>query len=220
VERFSAAFPLLLVALLAAMSYWLERAVQGPSAPRDGSTRHDPDYIVENFVVRQLGPDGIPVHRLEAKRMLHYPDDDSTHLEQPTLQRYNAGHATLRINAQRARVSSEGKTVDFHEDVKAVRLATPERSELTLTSDHLRVVPDDDFASTDRPVTIVDANTKATAVGLELDNKAKTLKLMSNVRGTYVKAPASAVTPKPPVEAVKPPAPPMKSSRTNAKRKR
>jgi lipopolysaccharide export system protein LptC len=35
----------------------------------------------------------------------------------------------------------------------------------------------------------VDANTQVTAVGLELDNKAKTLKLMSNVRGTYVQRP-------------------------------
>jgi len=212
VERVSAAFPLLLVALLAAMSYWLERAVQGPAAPRDGSTRHDPDYIVQDFVVRQLGPDGIALHQLEAKRMLHYPDDDSTHLEQPTLQRYTLGQLTLTVSANRARVSSEGKTVDFHDDVKAVRLATPERSELTLTTDHLHVVPDDDFAKTDRPVVIVDANTKATAVGLELDNKAKTLKLMSNVRGSYFKRPSGS--------PVKPPKSPAKPSRSNVKRSR
>lgn len=211
-ERFSAAFPLLLVALLAAMSYWLERAVQGPAAPRDGSTRHDPDYIVQDFVVRQLGPDGIAVHQLEAKRMLHYPDDDSTHLEQPTLQRYTQGQLTLKISAIRARVSSEGKTVDFHDDVKAVRLATGERSELTMTTDHLHVVPDDDFAKTDRPVVIVDANTKATAVGLELDNKAKTLKLMSNVRGSYFKS--SSESP------AKPPKSPAKPPRSNVKRSR
>jgi lipopolysaccharide export system protein LptC len=220
VERFSAAFPLLLVAVLAAMSYWLERTVQGPSAPRDGSTRHDPDYIVQNFVVHQLGPGGIAVHQLDAKRMLHYPDDDTTHLEQPTLQRYDQGRLALKIKAQSAQVSSEGKTIDFHDGVEAVRLATPEHSELTMTTDYLHVVPDDDFASTDRPVVIVDANTKATAVGLELDNKAKTLKLMSNVRGTYTKSAASAAPPKPPAASAKPPAPAVKSSRSNAKRKR
>jgi lipopolysaccharide export system protein LptC len=83
-------------------------------------------------------------------------------------------------------VSSEGKTVDFNDDVKAVRLATATTSELTLTTDHLLVIPDDDIARTERPVTIVDANTHVTAVGLELDNNAKTLKLLSNVRGSYV----------------------------------
>lgn len=217
-DRFAAAFPLLLVAVLAAMSYWLERAVQGPAVPRDGSTRHDPDYIVNDFIVHQLGPDGIPVHQLQAKRMLHYPDDDSTHLEHPTLQRYNQGTLTLKISANRAQVSSEGKTVDFHDDVRAVRLPTRERSELTLTTDHLHVIPDDDFARTDRPVTIVDANTKATAIGLELDNKAKNLKLMSNVRGTFTKPPAPA--PKPPGSPAKASGSSAKSSGSNAKRSR
>lgn len=188
-ERLTAAFPLLLVAILAGMSFWLERAVQGPPPPRDGSTRHDPDYIVQDFIVTQMGPNGIPVHHLEAKRMLHYPDDDTTHLEFPLLQRYDAGRLALKISATRALASSEGKTVDFHDDVKAVRLATKSHSELTMTTDHLHVIPDDDFAKTDRPVHIVDANTQVTAVGLELDNKAKTLKLLSNVRGTYVQRP-------------------------------
>lgn len=188
-ERFTAAFPLLLVAILAAMSFWLERAVQGPPPPRDGSTRHDPDSIVENFVVTQLGKDGVPVHHLEAKRMLHYPDDDTTHLEHPLLQRYDAGRVALRISATRAQASSEGKTVDFRDDVKAVRMATGKYSELTMTTEYLHVVPDDDFAKTDKPVRIVDANTQVTAVGLELDNKAKTLKLLSNVRGSYVQRP-------------------------------
>ena len=185
-DRLSAAFPLLLALVLAALSFWLQRTVQGPTLVRDGSTRHDPDYIVENFVAMRMGPDGMRLHQLEAKRMLHYPDDDTTHLEQPRLYQYDGTKLALRIAADRALVSSEGKTVDFHDDVRAVRLATEKLSELTLTTEYLHVVPDDDFAKTDRPVTIVDANTQVKAVGLELDNNAKTLKLLSNVRGTYV----------------------------------
>jgi lipopolysaccharide export system protein LptC len=186
VERFTTAFPLFLVALLAALSFWLERIVQVPSAARDGSTRHDPDYIVENFVAVSMGPDGRPLHQIEAKRMLHYPDDDSTRLESPRLLQFDGERLAMSIVAQTAQVSSEGKTVDLHDDVKAVRSATGNRSELVLTTDYLHVVPDDDFAQTERPVTIADANTKVTGVGLELDNKARTVKLMSNVRGTYV----------------------------------
>jgi lipopolysaccharide export system protein LptC len=182
----ASAFPLLLAAVLAALSFWLERTVQGPAAPRDGSTRHDPDYIVENFIAVRMGPDGKRLHQLEAKRMLHYPDDDTTHLLEPRLQQYEDGKLAVRMTANRALVSSEGKTVDMNDDVKVVRLPTATQSELTLITEHLHVVPDDDFAKTNQPVTIIDANTKVTAVGLELDNKAKTLKLMSNVRGSYV----------------------------------
>lgn len=187
-DRFTAAFPLLLVAVLAALTFWLERLVQTPTAPRDGSDRHDPDYIVENFVAVRMGPDGLRLHQLEATRMVHYPDDDSTHLEFPRLAKFENDRLALSIEARRARVSSEGKTIDFEEDVKAVRAAaTPTESELVLTTDWLHVVPDDDYARTDRPVKIVDANTQVTAVGLEFHNKAKVVKLLSNVRGSYVR---------------------------------
>jgi lipopolysaccharide export system protein LptC len=187
VDRFTAAFPLLLVTLLAALTFWLERLVQAPAPPRDGSTRHDPDYMVENFVAVRMGPDGLRLHELQAERMVHYPDDDSTHLEAPRLLKYESEKVALSITAKRAHVSSEGETVDFEDDVRAVRSATPTQSELVLTTDRLHVVPDDDYARTDSPVTIVDANTKVTAVGLELIDKAKVVRLLSNVRGSYVK---------------------------------
>jgi lipopolysaccharide export system protein LptC len=186
-DRFTAAFPLLLVAVLAALTFWLERLVQAPAPARDGSTRHDPDYIVDNLVGITMGPDGQRLHQLEASRMLHYPDDDSTHLESPRLQKFENDHLALSITAKAARVSSEGKTVDFDQDVRAVRAATKTQSELVLTTDHLHVVPDDDYARTDSPVKIVDANTQVTAVGLEFNNNARVVKLLSNVRGSYVK---------------------------------
>ena len=38
---------------------------------------------------------------------------------------------------------------------------------------------------TDQPVTITDAHTKVSAVGLELNSETRILKLLSSVRGTY-----------------------------------
>lgn len=186
-ERLTTAFPLVLVALLAALTYWLDRTVQPPATPRDGSMRHDPDYVVEKIVAVQLSPQGVRLHQLEADRMIHYPDDDTTHLVAPRFLKYEGERLALSIVANRALVSSEGKIVDFNEQVRATRPAEGKHSELVLTTEHLRVIPDDDFARTDSPVFIADANTKLHGVGLELNNKAKTVKLMSNVRGSYVR---------------------------------
>ena len=185
--RLAAGFPLALMALLAALTFWLDHIVQPPAVQRDGSTRHDPDYIVENFVAVRTGLDGAPRHQLEAKRMLHYPDDDTTHLEKPRLLSFAGVHPEGSIVSETALMSSEGKTVDFRGNVKAVRAASGARSELVLTTEHLHVIPDDDIARTESAVTVVDANTNLTAVGLELNNKAKTLTLKSRVRGTYVR---------------------------------
>jgi len=49
----------------------------------------------------------------------------------------------------------------------------------------LHVIPDENIARTDRTVTITDAATTVTAVGLELNSDTRVIKLLSNVRGTY-----------------------------------
>jgi len=56
---------------------------------------------------------------------------------------------------------------------------------LTLTTDYLHVIPKLERAETDRPVTIRESRGIIEAVGLELDNKTKTLKLKSRVTGSF-----------------------------------
>lgn len=186
-ERLSTSFPLLLLGLLAALTFWLANTVQTSSDDKDARLRHEPDYIIDNFVTIRMGPDGLPLHKLEAERMQHYPDDDSTHLIAPRFAKIEHEREILGITAERARVSSGGDSVDFVDNVRAVRAPTGNRGEIILTTEFLHVRPDDNFARTDLSVTVVEGNSKVTAIGLELDNNTKTVKLLSNVRGTYVK---------------------------------
>ena len=44
--------------LLVGLTLWLNNLVQAPTARADGSLRHDPDLIVENFSARKLGESG------------------------------------------------------------------------------------------------------------------------------------------------------------------
>ena len=80
-DRLGLLFPAVLLVMLAMLSFWLDRTVQPPPPKNDGSSRHDPDYTVENFTATRMGKDGLPRHTLTATRMVHYPDDDSTHLD-------------------------------------------------------------------------------------------------------------------------------------------
>jgi lipopolysaccharide export system protein LptC len=185
-ERFTAGFPLALLALLAALTFWLDRIAQPTTTPRDGNMRHDPDYIVENFVAVSTRVDGTPRYQLKAKRMRHYPDDDTTHLENPSILSFDGKHPETTIVADTALMSAEGKTIDFNGNVITNRAASRTRKGMVLTTEHLHVIPDDEIARTDSPVSLVEANTKLTAVGLELNNKSKTIRLKSKVRGSYV----------------------------------
>jgi lipopolysaccharide export system protein LptC len=182
-NRLSQIFPLLLLAVLATLTFWLDQAVQQAQKPAE-SSRQDPDFIVDNIVVRRLDATGNVKHTLHAERMTHFPHDDSTHLVSPRFVSH-ASQAPVSITSRTARVSSGGDNVYFEDDVRAVRAAYGKRSELVLRTNYLHVIPDENIARTDRAVTITDDHTAATAIGLELNSETRTVKFLSQFRGTY-----------------------------------
>ncbi len=184
-QRLTAWFPVVLLAAVAAVTVWLDRQVQPPERTRDGKMRHDPDYIVENFAATRIGPDGTPRYTLSARRMVHYPDDDTTHIDAPRL--VNFGAADTTMTSKTAMLSSNGENIYLTDDVLLVRAAYADKSELTVRTSWLHIIPDADTAKTDRPVQITDANTLITSIGLEFNHKTRILNLLSNVRGRYEK---------------------------------
>jgi lipopolysaccharide export system protein LptC len=190
-RRLSAWFPVILLAAVAGVTVWLDRQLQPPEHPGEGKARHDPDYIVENFSATRTGPDGAPRYTLSARRMVHYPDDDTTYLDAPKLVNFRDSRIAVTVTSKNAMLSSNGENAYLTDDVRLVRSAYAGKSEMTMLTSYLHVVPDDDIAETDKPVQIRDANTLITSVGLEFNNRTRILKLLSNVRGRYEK-------PKPP----------------------
>jgi len=186
-RRFTAWFPVLLLAILAAVTVWLDREVQPPENTGNSNERHDPDYIVENFSATRIGNDGRPQHTLHAKRMAHYPDDDTTHLDAPRLVSFRGTAEALTVTAKNALLSSNGESAYLTDDVRLVRAARDGHSELVVETNWLHVMPEAHTAQTDREVRISDANMLITAVGLELNSETRILKLLSNVRGRYEK---------------------------------
>ncbi len=184
-QRYTAWFPVVLLAAFAALTFWLDRQMNPNAQVSDGRARHDPDYIVENFSATRIGPDGIPQYTLSARRMVHYPDDDTTFLEAPKLVNFAKSGATLTATSKTAMLSSDGEHAYLTDDVRLIRSAYANKDELKVETSYLHVIPNQDIAKTDKPVQISDTNTRITSVGLEFNNQTRILKLLSNVRGTY-----------------------------------
>ena len=187
-QRLTAWFPVVLLAAVAAVTVWLDRQVQPPERARDGKARHDPDYVVENFSATRIGADGVPRYTLSARRMVHYPDDDSTYLDAPKLVSHSNAGTTMTATSKNAMLSSNGENAYLTDDVRLVRSAYADKSELTVRTSYLHIIPDHDIAKTDKPVQIYDANTLITSIGLEFNNETRILKLLSHVRGRYEKS--------------------------------
>jgi lipopolysaccharide export system protein LptC len=189
-DRITGWSPVLLLGGLAALTYWLDSQVQPPAPRRDGSERHDPDIYVDGFRSITLDAKGRPTQRIEGKRALHFGDDQTTEFTNPVLAQTEAGKPAFRITAAQGKLSGDRKDVWFTGNVRAVRDAGPPSpgekpvGPVTVTTEYLHVVPDKETANTDKAVTIEEPRGIIQSVGLDLDNKAKMLKLTSAVRGT------------------------------------
>jgi len=189
-DRITSWSPVLLLGCLAGLTYWLDSQVQAPAPRRDGSERHDPDIYIEGFRAIELDAQGRPRQMVAGKRAKHFGDDQMTEIAEPMLSQTEAGKPAFRITATTGRLSGDRKDVYFIGNVRATRDAGPTSpgqapaGPVTVTTEYLHVVPDKEIARTDKAVTIEEPRGIIRSVGLELDNKARTLKLRSTVNGT------------------------------------
>ena len=180
--------PLAVLALLVGLTMWLNQLVQPQAARADGSTRHDPDLVVENFSARKLDPAGAVRYTLVARKMVHYPDDDSALLETVTVEAFEPKQPKLTATADRGRLEQGGDRVWVEGNVVVVREADAHAGSLRLTTEKLLVLPDEGIARTSNEVNLESAQGHVQAIGMELNNTSRVLRL-EKVRATFKAVP-------------------------------
>lgn len=176
--------PLLPLLLLLLATYWLDKQVQ-PLTQTQNQQRHDVDYVVDNFSAITLNQQGQPRYTLSAEKLWHYPDDDSTHLQMPKITSLYADRPPTLTSAQTGMISSKGDDVYLYDDVSVLRPASGDIGEQRFATGYLHVIPDRDWAETNQSVVMTNQYNIIRAVGMELDNKARTVKLLSRVRANH-----------------------------------
>lgn len=156
-------------------------------APKlDGSSRHDPDYIMHNFVTTQTDVNGALRYKLAAEEMKHFPDQDSTDLIKPRFTRFAKDKPYTKLEGDTGNVSSDGEEVDVLGNVLVLREAFGEKGVMTIETDALKILPNEEYAATDRPVVIKQApGTVVHATGMIYEQKQQTVTLLHNVRAHY-----------------------------------
>ena len=177
--------PLPLLGLLA-VTYWLNQQAQPELDIPEVNKRHDPDAIVENFSATRLNKMGTPGFIISAEKMQHFPYDDSTTLDAPRLTSLSTERPAIHVTAKQGIISSKGDEIFLHGDVEIRREARAQQAAFTLQTEYLHALPNQDLLDSDRPVKMIEAHNTIYATGLEMDNKARTIKLLSQVRSEYV----------------------------------
>ena len=180
-NRAASMFPLAMLLLLAALTFWLSQVIQGKT-PR-GPLRHDPDYWIEGLEIRRFDSNGKLQHTLVAEKLVHYPDDDTTIVTDPHLTYHQL--PSLEIFARMAYIGRDGKEVDLVDDVKVIRQgATDDLPPTLLETRTLKVFPDEEKASTNDPVILTRGASVMHGNGLETDNRTGITVLHGRVTGT------------------------------------
>jgi len=180
-------FPVIVLLVLAGLSFWLQSTVDRGETRNDGKFRHDPDATAENFIVRRFDQNGQVKYRLSAPYLVHYPDDDTSEVKSPTLISYRPEGTTVTVTGDHAKVTAKGETIFLQDNVSVIRAATPGRLEMVARMPDLTAQPEAGIAFTKSPVEITQGQSWIKGVGIHIDNNNSTLVLQSQVRGQYIR---------------------------------
>ena len=180
-------FPIIVLALLAGLSFWLQSTVDRGETKNDGKLRHDPDSMADNFIVRRFDKTGQIKYRLTGPHFVHFPDDETSELTSPRLVSYHPDSPPVTVTSDHAKITGKGETVFLWDNVVLTRTATPERPEMVARMPELTAQPDLGLAFTGSPIEITQGQSWVTGVGAQIDNNNSTLVLHSQVRGQYIR---------------------------------
>lgn len=172
--------PVMLLLAIAALSFWLERSVQGErsgAAPK----KNAPDFWAEAFTLRNFDAQGEPLHTIRAQRMVHYADRDIVELSTPQLHLRRDGVAI--VNAERGLLGPKGERIDLHDRVVVERRPSGADAVISvMRTEHLIVFPDSNRASAPGKVTIERPGMRVSGNGLESDQGSGISTLQGRVR--------------------------------------
>ncbi len=178
-------FLLLLLAVLAGASLWLEYAVQTQRLGGRWFGVHSPDYIIRRFSVTRTNLLGQKQYTLWADYAEHFPGDDTTSLTLPRMEAQDVRQGTVTVRADQAFATAKAKQVNFIGHVVLVRDLHDGQGPITLTTDYLEAFPDQQLIRTTHPVVVVGQKLHMTAGGLEMDNRNRWVHLSRRVRAQY-----------------------------------
>jgi len=178
--------PIVTLVLLVGFSAWLQNLFESDEEKKARvAQRHDPDYFMEDFVLTTMGNDGKPKHRISAPFMQHFPDDDTTELNSPSILMFRKSGPPWLIKSDRGSFTSGGELVFLSGNVTISRKSGPTNKPVQLFTDTLKIHPKTEFAETDSRVVMKSPTQTTEGVGMRAYIRKGVLQLLENVKVYY-----------------------------------
>ncbi len=174
--------PALALTLLAVTStLWLSR-LGSQDAQLKRFAGHTPDLTMEEFQVTTMGEDGTPRRRLSAAYMAYFGDTQTKELRRPHLVMYREQAEPWHVASERGWVSADDDVVMLLGEVDIWRDLPNGKREIHVETEDLRVLPNDEYAETELPVSISTAESFTRGTGMRAYLDESRVELLSRVR--------------------------------------
>jgi lipopolysaccharide export system protein LptC len=189
-DRLTVYLPVLLMGVLALGTYWLARTTPTFSG---GSTalrpeKHEADYFLRGFSVKSFDVTGRLKTEVQGTEARHYPDTDTTEIEQPHIVSYSLKGAVIVATARRAISNADGSQVQLIGNAVVTRDAKDAKGQpeprLELRGEFLNAFMDQERVKSHLPVIIKRDADVFTADSMDYNNLDGLMDLVGNVHGT------------------------------------
>lgn len=142
------------------------------------------DYFVDKATVKEWDASGKPQRKLTTARLEHDPRQQHSTLTNPESFSYRDNNSAVKISALTGTVLDDNSRTDLAGDV-IVNDNPNSDSATVLNTTRLSVFPKQDFAETDKPVTIISPQSRLEGVGMDINFNSRILNLHSRVKGAH-----------------------------------
>jgi len=112
------------IAVMFGLSLWLQMNFLKPTLPQNGTViSHEPDYYIHKFTATGRDANGI-AYVLEAKRLAHFPDDNTALLDEPRLVQYEQDKSSRTTSSDSGLVYENGTKILLQGNVQVTQGAT------------------------------------------------------------------------------------------------
>ena len=130
-----------ILSIVGLFGLWLQNvALEEEDVVINTEKRHDPDYYIENFTATGLDKNGKRRFTIKAKRMAHFPDDDSALLDFPEITQFEEGSAPRHTFADSGWMNSTGDEIIMTDNVRIVVEADETGPGGTINTKRLRIL--------------------------------------------------------------------------------
>lgn len=188
-DHVSIYLPVLSMGLLALGSYWVLRSAPPPPAPvAERPLRHEPDYFMRHFSVRDFDVAGELKSEIFGREMRHFPDTGSMEVDGVRLRSLNPNGSVTLAEAELLTTDAAQDTYVLQRRVEITRVSQASAEQkappVAFHGEHLRVLVSADRIESDHPVLMTRGNDRIAANSLRYDDRQRVADLQGNVRAT------------------------------------